>query len=157
MEESTHAKDDGRMHLHTYLSWTKGRGVDLTSMRELTFQNVCPRVDVNIDSRPHFWRRAAEHGHFYVVVRKLGTLRTNTNYEPFVAYPVDGAWVKNMWRNRQLTHLMCEELSAECRDGGHGQRMLDLEVTKRTEKKMVVSKRKAQAHEECKGSMKKKV
>ena len=112
------------MHLHTYLSWTTGRGVDLTSLKELMFQNVCPRVDVNFDSRPHFWRRAAEHGHFYVVVRQLGTLRTHTNYEPCVAYPADGARVKNLRRNRQLTHLMCEELSAECRDSGHGQRML---------------------------------
>ena len=69
MEESTQAVEEGRVHLHAYLSWhaAGAKGIDHTSTQEWRFKGVKPRVDTNTEARSAWqWLRATQHGHFYV-------------------------------------------------------------------------------------------
>jgi hypothetical protein len=156
-EASLKSRDAGRLHFHAYLSWIKrSKGVDLKTLNAFVFETVAPRVDVNSEHRGEWhWKKATYHGHFYTAVWKLGTLQAATNITAFEDYDVDGPWVQKLFRHRQLDHTEYERLSAECRDGGHARRMHELEAVRRSERKVFIAKRKAEATELLGGKRKK--
>ena len=84
-----------------------------------TFRRTRPRVDANTEARsPWQWLKAAQHGHFYVSVMKLGTLFADTNYPPWGGlWAPDAAWVTSLWRLHKLDHDQFLALSAKLREG----------------------------------------
>ena len=118
MEESLHAHEIGRVHLHAYWSWTSEKGVDHNNTDAWCFDGVRPRVDVNSEQRgPFEWKRACQHGHFYVQVKKLGTLESATNYPPWEADWIPEAWwATALWKKHKLSHEDYLRLSVKLRD-----------------------------------------
>ena len=45
-----------------------------------------------------------DHGHFYVVVGKKGSLFNFSDYEPFAAYKVEAWWLDNLPKAEKLEH-----------------------------------------------------
>ena len=121
LEESLHADEKGRAHLHAYFSWTKAGqpGIDHRTTDAWVFHNVRPRVDANTEARgPHEWLKSVQHGHFYVLVDKKGTVYSDTNYAPWVAgWAPEPWWVTKLWRVHKLDHNQYKFLSVQLRDG----------------------------------------
>ena len=121
METSEGSADEGRVHLHCYLSWhgAGATGVDHTTTDAWVFQGVRPRVDTNTEARsPWQWLKATQHGHFYVSVYKSGTLYSATNYPPWGGlWAPDAAWVTSLWRQHKIDHAAFLTLSAKLREG----------------------------------------
>ena len=46
LEQSLHAADAGRHHMHAYLMWTDGIGLEVRSLDPFVFEGLRPRVDV---------------------------------------------------------------------------------------------------------------
>ena len=77
-----------RYHLHAYLFWTDGIGLDRKNSDDLVFQGVRPRIDV-CTSRHAATQRdriAAWRGLWYVAVKKLGTEEAASNAHPWRDY-----------------------------------------------------------------------
>ena len=71
-------------HLHAYFYWNDGIGIDLDNTSTLAFDDVRPRVDVRVAQRSFMAAKiAAYHGLWYVTILKLGTVRADTNFEPW--------------------------------------------------------------------------
>jgi len=102
MEESLNSEDKGRVHFHCYFSWhdSSSSGIDHTTTDAWMFRGVRPRVDINREHRgPSHWRKATQHGHFYVQVCKKGTLNAATNYAAWGGdWVPDAWWVVTLWR-----------------------------------------------------------
>ena len=129
MEESGHSSE-GRVHFHCYLSWHGSNGVDHRTLDAWKFRGVAPRVDKNTDQRgPFYWTKATQHGHFYVSVKKKGTLHVATNYAPFTGLWVpDAQWIVALWRGHKLDHDDYMQLSVMMRDGHDRRRACVLAV-----------------------------
>ena len=136
MEISEHSSVSGRVHLHAYISWhdPKVPTIDHRTTAAWVFCNVHPRVDANKERRgPHEWKRACQHGHFYVQVMKAGTLRSETNYPPFTGvWAPEAWWATSLWKMHKLDHDSYLRLSAELRDG-HSHRKTQVEAVIATE------------------------
>ena len=120
LELSTRAQENGRVHLHGYWSWHgQSAGVDQRNTDGWMFHGVRPRVDVNSDHRgPREWLRAAQHGHFYVQVHKLGTVYAATNYPAWGgAWAPEHWWITTLWKQHKLDHDQFLRLSAQFREG----------------------------------------
>ena len=155
LEKSLRSTEKDRLHLHCYLSWKRGVGVDLRSLNKFVFNGIAPRVDVNSEHRGFYhWQRATDHGHFYVAVEKDGTLKVDTDYAAWRDYTPDASWISSLWKEHKLDHGGYERLSAKCRDG-HARRMRDLEAVRRTEADDFVSTRKKEALSLLEPAMKK--
>ena len=119
MELSLRSEEVGRVHLHAYWSWTTARGVDHDCTDQWCFRGVRPRVDVNSEHRgPYEWKRACQHGHWYVQVQKLGTLESATNYAPWENDWIPEAWwATALWKQHKLDHETYLRISMQLRDG----------------------------------------
>ena len=121
MEESVHSADAGRVHLHCYFSWHGGgsKGVNHKTLDAWVFRGVKPRVDKNTEGRgPWYWMKAAQHGHFYVHVKKQGTLYSDSNYAPWeTGWSPERVWIMTLYRQHKLDHGQFLELSMKLRDG----------------------------------------
>ena len=120
MEESTQAVEEGRVHLHAYLSWhaAGSKGIDHTSTQEWRFKGVKPRVDTNTEARSAWqWLRATQHGHFYVQIMKEGTLWSSSNYWAWVhGWVPEAAWATSLWRQHKLSHQAYLRISIKLRE-----------------------------------------
>ena len=125
------------------------KGVDEKTTDAWVYQSTRPRVDANSEKRgPWHWLRAAQHGHFYCSVHKLGALHTATNYPPWDAgWAPDVSWVTNLWRQHKLTHAGYLALSAKLRDG-HDRRKRDVEAVMMTESASAFAAERAWARRE---------
>ena len=136
LEMSEHSEQAGRLHFHMYLSWHDPAvpTLDHRTTDDWIFKGVRPRVDVNKEKRgPHEWRRATQHGHFYVQVMKQGTLEVSTNYPPFTGiWAPEAWWVTSLWKAHKLDHQSYLHLSAQLRDG-HDRRKANVEAVIATE------------------------
>ena len=119
MERSLRAHEQGRVHLHAYWSWTGERGVDHANTDQWCFHGTRPRVDVNSERRgPYEWKRACQHGHFYVQCDKVGTVFSATNYAAWEADWIPEVWwVTKLWKHHKLSHEAYLALSIKLRDG----------------------------------------
>ena len=121
LEESLHADEDGKAHLHAYFSWSKPgqNGVDHRTTNGWVFSGIRPRVDVNSENRGrHMWMKSVQHGHFYVSVQKKGTAYTDTNYPPWEAgWAPEPWWITKLWRVHKLDHAQYRHLSTQLREG----------------------------------------
>ena len=156
LEESQGSKDKGRLHIHGYLSWGPRKpGVDVKSLAQFVFDGMTPRADANSENRGGWhWQQATNHGHFYVALRKKGTLQAETSYEAWKDYVPQAFWVVSLWKAHKLEHDEFELLSAKLADG-HARRMQDLEAVRRTETRSSQTKRRAAALELLQPQMKK--
>ena len=121
LELSEHSDDEARVHLHAYFSWHSAgsHGIDHTTTDEWVYLGVRPRVDCNSEARSAWqWLKATQHGHFYVQVKKEGTLYTASNYYAWKGTWVpDALWVVSLWRQHKLSHQEYLKLSVKLRDG----------------------------------------
>ena len=121
LEQSLHSDDEGRIHLHCYLSWhgAASKGIDHRTTNAFLFHGVRPRVDCNTECRgPFHWLKATQHGHFYTAVMKQGSCFAATNYPAWGGLWIpEEAWVKSLWRQHKLTHEQYMCLSIKLRDG----------------------------------------
>ena len=120
MEESEHSEQDGRVHMHCYLSWhgPNAAGIDHTTTDAFVFQKVRPRVGCNTEKRgPYRWLKATQQWHFYTSVYKFGTLYFATNYAPWTGlWAPEEHWIKSLWKQNKLTHDQYLMLGAQFRD-----------------------------------------
>ena len=92
--------------------------------------------------------RAAQHGHFYCSVHKLGALFTATNYPPWAGeWAPDASWVTSLWKQHKMTHEQYLLLSAKLRDG-HDRRRKDVEAVQMTESATAFAEERAWARRE---------
>ena len=136
LETSEAAVEQGRVHLHCYLSWhgAEAKGVDHQTLDAWMFQGVRPRVDTNTEARsPWLWLKAAQHGHFYVAVQKSGTVFAATNYPAWGGlWAPDAAWVVSLWRQHKVDHATYLALSLKLREG-HDRRKACVDVVMASE------------------------
>lgn len=148
MEESSHSEDVGRVHFHCYFSWHGSgvEGIDHRTTDAFVFKDVRPRVDCNTEHRgPHYWLKAAQHGHFYTSVEKLGTLYTATNYAPWTGlWTPEEHWLKSLWKGHKLSHDQYMRLSILFRDG-HDRRKQCVDAVRAAELSASCSEEKRQA------------
>ena len=91
--------------------------------------------------------KAVQHGHFYVQVRKCGTIYTNSNYKAWDAgWVPDAQWVTSLWRAEKINHDMYTQISARLKDG-HDRRMSNLAVVKATEAALAQQQERSKAKE----------
>ena len=103
LELSLLAEEAGRHHLHAYLMWTDGVGLDVRSLDLFYFDGLRPRVDVCTakiaTTSPH---TAACHGLWYVSVIKAGTLQAETNYPPGQLYKPKARWLEGLFDDGKM-------------------------------------------------------
>ena len=103
--------------MHCYLSWQRpgDTGVDLRTTDTLVCNVVRPRVNQNTEKRgPHYWLKAAQHGHFYTSVMKVGALYAANNYAPWGGmWTPKEHWIRSSWKAHKLTHDMYMGLSVQ--------------------------------------------
>eukprot|EP00973_Karenia_brevis_P094231 12421409-Karenia_brevis.AAC.1 len=139
LEETLHGQGDKdqQFHLHAYLLWTDGVGVHRRNLKDFEFEGVTPRIDKCVARQDVTPRASAEHGLWYVHVRKLGTRESNTNYRPWVHYKPSAAWLQGLWDAKKLTHQMYLDLSVSFRSG-HSHRKRDLDEVLQDERAQAV-------------------
>ena len=115
LEESLHATESGRLHLHCFLEFS--RAPDWATLQPLTWRGVLPNCSA-CKARGPRWREAADQGHFYCCASKLRThcVRTS-NHEPWVHYTVRGTWLDLLWSGHKLSHEVYLEYAAKVRLG----------------------------------------
>lgn len=118
---------NGRHHLHAYLWWTDGLGLDRRNTDDFLFLNTKPRVDVCTCQAPRgrTLKLAAAQGLWYVAVEKSGTVAAATNFVAWRDYVPKAPWYRGLWDAQKLSHEMFEEYSRQLR-GGHADRKRDL-------------------------------
>ena len=128
LEESLHAQDAGRHHLHAYLMWTDGVGLDVRSLDPFYFEGLRPRVDVCTaklaTTSPH---TAACHGLWYVSVMKAGTLHADTNFPAGQWYKPKARWLEGLLDEGKIELDKYIQMSATKFPVGHSTRKRDAE------------------------------
>ena len=100
LEESL--KSGEHVHSHFYLNFetafrSKGDG----GLDVFKFEGICPHIVAN-KAKGGGYQGAVNHGHFYTVVDKKGTLHNWTNYEPFADYKVEAWWLDNLLKHEKI-------------------------------------------------------
>jgi hypothetical protein len=128
LEKSLHAAVEGRHHLHAYLLWSDGHGIDVRSLEPLYFLGIRPRVDVctarAAATSPH---TAACHGLWYVSIHKAGTVAADTNYPEGQWYKARARWLENLFEDGKMPLAQYIKMSAEKFPAGHAARKRDAE------------------------------
>ena len=100
LEESL--AEGGHVHAHVYLHLSKQyRAKGDGALDLFVFEGIRPHLETN-KAAGGAWKGAVNHGHFYVVVDKKGSLFNFSNYEPFVAYKVEAWWLDNLLKAEKL-------------------------------------------------------
>jgi len=110
MELSTKARAAGRLHLHAFFSFLGQRtrtGVVLTSIRfdgqppsHISLTGGGDGVGLARRGRAGLLHQ----GHFYLQMRKVGSLHRRTNYAKGVDFPVRLNWILLQWQQRKISH-----------------------------------------------------
>ena len=95
------SQNNGHAHLHVYFNSDKvshrnGPG----ALDIFTFENISPHVVPNRASGGAY-AGAVRHGHVYVVVDKIGSRFTWTDYTPFKDYAAEGWWIGNLLKQQK--------------------------------------------------------
>ena len=146
LEESLHAVGSRTLpaqaptkvyHLHCYLYWTDGVGIDRRSLDDFVFEGVRPRVDACKPSKRNPLPVAAAHGLWYVAVDKLGTIAAASNFHAWRDYTPKPAWLESLWEARKLSTAQFAALSRQF-GSGHAGRKHDVAEVSRDEREMAV-------------------
>ena len=133
MEES----EKDHVHIHVYFNLSAvfhHKGKD--ALKPFCFEGIHPHVVPNRASGGAF-AGAVRHGHFYVVVDKIGSLFTWTDYQPFKEYPVEGWLLDNLMKQEKLTHEVYLSYAARlC--VGFQRRMTDVAAAQRYLKQQAI-------------------
>ena len=104
LEESLQAGD--HCHAHAYISLDKEfRAKGDGALDPFMFEGIRPHLVAN-RARGKGFGGAVNHGHFYVIVDKKGTLFNWTNYEPFIDYKVEAWWLDNLLKGEKIDHAV---------------------------------------------------
>ena len=88
---------------------------------------------MNSENRgPREWMRAAQHGHYYVQVNKIGTVYASSNYWAYEKWIPDHWWFTSLWKQHKLDHDQFLRESAEYREG-HDRRRAWVEAVRGSE------------------------
>ena len=127
-EESLNAKSSEGgskvYHMHAYLYWDDGVGLYRRNTDELVFEGVRPRVDVNTATAPPSFYSAACRGLWYVTILKKGTLKSATNFRPWLQYTPKAVWLSDLLAAHKLTHAQYLQYSDQF-GAGHSSRRRD--------------------------------
>lgn len=130
LEESLHADVSGGQrvfHMHGYLFWNDGVGIDKSDLSDLYFKSVRPRIDTCRQQKSAAGSfSAACHGLWYVSFAKEGTKFTDTNYPAWMMYDPKIEWVQALWRVGKITHDHFLQISASEFRVGHTGRKRDV-------------------------------
>ena len=142
IEESLHAagaQNRERYHLHCYFYWTDGVGLFRRNLKDLKFNGLKPRVDKCHAYKKVTPRTAACHGLWYVSVKKLGTIESDTNYKIGVAYHPQRAWLDSLYDEGKVSHTQYMNLTKQF-PVGYAARKRDCEELMREEHQESVAK-----------------
>ena len=141
LEESENASGGGVVtvyHVHSYLLWEDGVGIQLQDLTPLKFQEVKPRVDKCIQvANGKCPRTAALQGYYYVSVKKSGTVEVHATWQPWRDYTPLKTWLMSLYDSGKLTHQAFKKLSAQFRSG-HAKRKHDALEIERDELELAV-------------------
>ena len=130
-------------HVHAHVYYHSGKVFKKRGQGALdvfAFEGIRPHVQPNT-ARGGAASGATRHGHFYVVVDKLGTLHNWTNYFPFKHYAVEAWWLDNLLKAEKIDREVY--LTYAARVGiGFQRRLGDIRAAQRFEK---ASRRKAKS------------
>ena len=133
LEQGTTPLSQDRYHLHAYLYWNDGHGIDLPNTDAFVFAEVRPRVDARTASAsPLAAKLAAYHGLWYVTVMKLGTKHADTNFHAWTDYTPAASWIDGLWSAKKLSHAQYLALAREV-GAGYAQRKRDAQEVMRDE------------------------
>ena len=137
MEESTRA-EQRHVHIHAYFHLSakfKRRGRN--AMDVFMFDGIRPHVEPNKASGKSYIG-AVRHGHFYVVVNKIGSLEEWTDFPPWDAYGVEGWWLDNLLKQGKLERKEYLKLAAKVVIGFQ-KRLTDVRAAERFERECAVA------------------
>lgn len=131
LERSERSGNALRVHLHWKIDLAVAldrRGADVFDFNMVT-PNVRPTW---IPAAQHKARganaeTASNHGHFYCWAWKKGSLFRESNWKPWLHYPVMGKWVDDLWGREKLTNETYGNYALRLRKGYAG-RKRDLEA-----------------------------
>ena len=131
LEESL--EEGEHVHAHMYFHSEKlfhKRGRE--ALEPFAFEGIHPHVRPNT-AHGNAFTGAVRHGHFYVVVNKLGSLHSWTNFPPFQQYPVEPWWLDSLLKSEKIDRDVY--LSYAARVGiGFSRRLADVRAAQRYEK-----------------------
>ena len=135
MEES----EEDHVHIHVYFNSSEvfhHKGRDALAI--FAFEEIHPHVVPNRASGGSY-AGAVRYGHFYVVVDKIGSLFTWTDYTTFKDYAVEGWWLDNLLKQRKLTHDVYLGYAAQV-GIGFQRRLTDVTAVRRYLKQQAMEK-----------------
>ena len=113
-------------HMHGYLLWLDGVGVDQRDLGPFHYKGVRPRVDTCREKKtPAGTFSAACHGLWYVSFPKEGTKFNDTNFPAWKMYQPKVQWLEGLWRTRKITTDYFLQVSATEFRVGHAARKRD--------------------------------
>lgn len=143
MEQSLKSLHKGRVHFHWKLNLK--RAIDQTTTDSSEFHGIRPDIRATVvpaglgqrKPRGASYQEASNRGHFYVVADKIGTLRTDHNYKPWVHYRVAGKWLDDLWTDRKLDHATYLDLALQVRVGfANRKRDLDMVLAREADSRI---------------------
>ena len=139
LEKSLHSETPDLHHLHAYLLWSDGVGVETRSLDAFYFQDVRPRVDVcTTRATTTSPMSAGLHGLWYVALCKDGTVHADTNFPAGQMYKPRAVWLQGLFEAGKLRHEEYLRMSATWFPVGHATRKRDAEEAMRDRKSTCV-------------------
>ena len=111
LEKSLHSETPDLHHLHAYLLWSDGVGVETRSLDAFYFQDTRPRVDVcTTRAATTSPMSAGLHGLWYVALSKDGTVQADTNFPAGQMYKPRAVWLQGLFeagkpRQEEYLHM----------------------------------------------------
>ena len=141
LEQSLHSATADMHHLHAYLLWSDGVGIETRSLDPFYFQGVRPRVDVcSTRSATTSPQSAALHGLRCVAFPMDGAIEAETNYPAGQMYKPRAVWLQGLFESGKLKRDDYLKASASWFPVGHAARKRDTEEALRDRKSACVRK-----------------
>ena len=125
MEWSTKAQAAGRLHLHAFFSYLGHKTRGSLSVSAIRFEGFAPS-HVSLTGGPNgggFARRGRaallHQGHFYLQMRKVGSVHRRTNFVKSLDFPVKQGWILLQWQQRKISHKDARLEIIDSRDRVH--------------------------------------
>ena len=128
MERST--ATDTHVHLHAYFHLSdsfRSRGQE--ALAPFVFEGIRPHIETNTARGPAY-SAAVNRGHYYVFIKKIGSLFEWTNFPPFQSYGPEAWWIDNWYKQGKLANNVYLDIAARI-GVGFQRRLADLKAAER--------------------------
>ena len=113
IEMSTHAKQEGRIHLHAVFSRLEVKA-HIGWPKDWVFRSSKPLLRLNTTPGRHAHKSMAR-AHYYAQAPKIGWVCGSSTYQKHVQLGVEPTWILGLWRLRKLSHESAKQEIREAR------------------------------------------